>query len=375
MLEREGLAERVEGKLTRRGVRLTNGSVVELLSQSERSVRGQRVQKLRCDEVELFDRDVWEAAQFVTRSAVCGEVAVRGSVEALSTAHRPFGLMKELVQKSGDQTSDWELFRWNALDVMGGCEATIECADCVLWDCCGGRARAWRGFLPAADVLSQRKRSSKGVFDSEMLCAAPSRRDVVYEMFDVERHVVTEEPVKGDGSFWIGGMDFGVRNPFVMLWAQVQRVADDAGESRWRVVVFDEYVEKDGSMLEHREVMESRRWGAVRWAGVDPAGNQREQLTGQSVIGSLRDWGWRIRTKRTGLEAGLEVVRKWLEEDRLVVHARCGKLIESLSCYHFDSENPRNAQPVKDGYDHAADALRYMLLNLGGTGRLDVSDY
>ena len=40
-----------------------------VLAQSQRSVRGLRVQKLRCDEVELFDPAVWEAAQLTTRSA------------------------------------------------------------------------------------------------------------------------------------------------------------------------------------------------------------------------------------------------------------------------------------------------------------------
>ena len=48
-----------------RSLRLTSGSRVAVLSQSQKAVRGLRVQKLRCDEVELFDADVWEAAQLV----------------------------------------------------------------------------------------------------------------------------------------------------------------------------------------------------------------------------------------------------------------------------------------------------------------------
>src|SRR4051794_29936919 len=51
-----------------RRVVLRNGATVAALTQSQRAVRGLRVQKLRCDEVELFDRAVWEAAQLVTRS-------------------------------------------------------------------------------------------------------------------------------------------------------------------------------------------------------------------------------------------------------------------------------------------------------------------
>jgi hypothetical protein len=45
----------VDGRITEKRVRLTNGSRAEVLAQSQTSVRGTRVQKLRCDEVELFD--------------------------------------------------------------------------------------------------------------------------------------------------------------------------------------------------------------------------------------------------------------------------------------------------------------------------------
>ena len=34
-----------------------------MLAQSQRAVRGLRVQKLRCDEVEMFNPSIWEAAQ------------------------------------------------------------------------------------------------------------------------------------------------------------------------------------------------------------------------------------------------------------------------------------------------------------------------
>jgi hypothetical protein len=45
-----------------------NNSRVEVLTQSARNVRGRHVQKLRCDEVELFDPDILTAAHFVPTS-------------------------------------------------------------------------------------------------------------------------------------------------------------------------------------------------------------------------------------------------------------------------------------------------------------------
>jgi hypothetical protein len=58
--QRSGIGSRV--------IRFATGSEVEILAQSERSVRGNRVQKMRCDEIELFDSDVWTSCQLVTES-------------------------------------------------------------------------------------------------------------------------------------------------------------------------------------------------------------------------------------------------------------------------------------------------------------------
>ncbi len=44
---------------------MKNGAKAAVLAQSQRAVRGLHVQKLRCDEVEMFDPQVWvENAQF-----------------------------------------------------------------------------------------------------------------------------------------------------------------------------------------------------------------------------------------------------------------------------------------------------------------------
>jgi hypothetical protein len=40
--------------------------------------------------------------------------------------------------------------------------------------------------------------------------------------------------------------------------------------------------------------------------------------------------------------------------------------------YHFDPRHPERDEPVKDGSDHACDALRYMLVNLERGGEVRV---
>ena len=64
-----GFEQYLDGPVRKAGCRFVNGSSVDVLTQSQASVRGQHIQKLRCDEVELFDPDVFNAAKFTTQSA------------------------------------------------------------------------------------------------------------------------------------------------------------------------------------------------------------------------------------------------------------------------------------------------------------------
>lgn len=61
-LLRPSFAPLVAGRSTDSRVTMANGSRVEVLAQSDASIRGTRVQKLRCDEVDLFKPEFWEAA-------------------------------------------------------------------------------------------------------------------------------------------------------------------------------------------------------------------------------------------------------------------------------------------------------------------------
>jgi len=63
-----GFEQFLAGPALKAKCRFVNGSSVEVLTQSATSVRGQHIHKLRCDEVELFDEDVFAAAKFTTQS-------------------------------------------------------------------------------------------------------------------------------------------------------------------------------------------------------------------------------------------------------------------------------------------------------------------
>jgi hypothetical protein len=168
-------SEMLESPPTNRRLVLTNGSRVDVLAQSDRSVRGQRVQKLRCDEVDLFDEDVWQAAQLTTRS-VEGEPpnqgGIRGAVEAFSTMHKPGGLMQTMLFEPAGGKADAKrrVFAWCVWDVIEQCPPARACATCPLFGDCGGKAKRARGFVKIDDVIAIRSRISLPVWQHEMLC-------------------------------------------------------------------------------------------------------------------------------------------------------------------------------------------------------------
>ena len=110
------------------------------------------------------------------------------------------------------------------------------------------------------------------------------------------------------------------------------------------------------------------RLPALQWIGVDPAGRQRSEQTGVSTIEVMRRSGLAVRDRRLGVASGLELLRARLKPasggPTLFVHAACERLIESLERYRYPADQPESTTPLKDGSDHAVDALRYMIQNL-----------
>jgi hypothetical protein len=432
------LAEMVENKITVEGLSLCNGSRVEVLSQSHTSVRGTRVQKLRCDEVELFKPDVWEAAQFVTRSKECGGMMVHGAVECLSTMHLPLGLMHTLIGEC--YGGKRKLLRWGVMDVLAWCPPTLSCGNtaagvpasalpgeaaaasenisqtgenaydeaargvCPLWDECGGRAKALDppgGHVFISDAIAQKRRVSLSAWKTEMLCEKPSRKGAVVPEFDVTLHVAkfrlangrivresrgmeANEPDARSAPLrrTVVGMDFGIRSPTVILFG----LEDERG-CLW---IADEIIESDLAVDDHANVIVAGNgarnasrglpaWDVPDFVSVDPAGLARTAVSTKTPVAILRDRGLTVRAIRRRVELGVRMISSRLAPatgpGRLFVHERCRELIDSLTRYRYASDNLHNLQPEKDGSDHAVDALRYLIVALDGDEPIRSSRY
>jgi len=188
--------------------------------------------------------------------------------------------------------------------------------------------------------------------------------------------------------YLIGGMDFGVRSPTVMLWAKVTpRAMTVSSEGRIDrpdalVEVIAEYAASDRTLEENlRHILAHQPppgapAGQPRWVGADPAGFQRSAQTGVSDIAVLRKHGLAVRTRHVSIAAGVERICSRLDHQTLRISSNCPQLIDALAAYHFDFDHPENELPVKDGPDHLCDALRYLIVNLDfGSGMVEVRRY
>ena len=333
-----------------------NGSGVEVLTQSATSVRGQHIQKLRCDEVELFDEDVFVAAKFTTHS----REGVLAAMEQISTMHRPYGLMQRIVSAAPELGTP--VFKWCVWEVIEKC-TDRSCSQCPLWDDCQGKAKDANGYLKIDDCVTQRRRASRACWEAEMLCKKPSLENVVFGEFDPDKHV---QPVDYDPNFPVYRvLDFGFVNPFVCLWIQV--------DSDRVVRVIDEYVRSRATIDVHAEEIKSRTPGGeerVAATFCDPSGAGVNDVTGTSVVRELRTLGIAARYRRSGILEGIELIRRAIRagdgKSTLIISPSCQRLIEALRCYHYpESPTGRGAElPLKDGlYDHPIDALRYFFVN------------
>ncbi|MGD0597688.1 MAG: hypothetical protein ABSA64_09255 [Sedimentisphaerales bacterium] len=342
------------------GCRFSNGSAVDVLTQSQASVRGQHIQKLRCDEVELFDNDVFNAAKFTTQSTD----SIIAAMETISTMHKPYGLMQKLVSSAAKRNTP--VFKWCVWETIEKC-TDRNCSQCLLWGDCAGRAKQAAGYLKIDDCITQMRRSSRAGWEAEMLCLKPNLENVVFDQFDTATHV---RPVEYDANLPLyRSLDFGFANPFVCLWIQV--------DSEGVVRVIDEYIRSRATIDIHAAEMKSRTPGGesrIVATFCDPAGAGANDVTGTSAVRELRSLGINVRYHRSGIAEGIESIRRAIRDgagkSRFVISPKCARLIEVLTCYHYPDTPTGDELPLKDGvYDHPVDALRYFFINFEHTAR------
>lgn len=195
----------------------------------------------------------------------------------------------------------------------------------------------------------------------------------VYPQFKYDLHALVGVAAKYDPystlyRFW----DFGFRHP-VCLFAQI----DDQG----RLLILREKQGQNMDIHEFAPLIKTltEKWfpGArdIRDYG-DPAAKQQKD-TGSTLV-ALSRHGITLRYKRSFIDDGLREVRLWLERmiggEPAIQFDRefCPILCDAMrGGYHYPKElgGAADAKPEKDGFfDHSADAFRYGVINVFGSG-------
>jgi hypothetical protein len=101
----------VNGAVAGRGYKLTNGSEVQALSASPKSVRGPHPQKLRLDELDEMDESIYNSALGQPKA----NYGIKDNIVISSTLHHPFGLMTKVIDERDSIGA--KLFQWCVYDV------------------------------------------------------------------------------------------------------------------------------------------------------------------------------------------------------------------------------------------------------------------
>jgi len=344
-------------KITASRAILKNGSRIAILPASERTVRGVHVPRLRLDEIDEFRDDVFEAAKFLPQS---NEVAP-ARVEMLSTLHRPYGLMSDLVD--APEEKGLKLFKWCLWEIIERC-TDRSCSRCPLVDDCREKAKRARGYYTIDDAIARKRLVSDEAWQSEMLCLRPSREGLFYRQYDEDVHVPSEPLAFDPMKELYRTFDWGVNGPTVCLWIQVDGdgrtyVIDELYQTAMAVSDMAAQVKRYEEMRGYRNVIRSY---------CDPSGASyilEFEKAGIRCQGRREDGG------RSNIRfEGFETVRRHLKRDehgeaRLQVSPRCVNTRREFRTYHYPvtrfGHNP-SEEPAKVD-DHAMDALRYFFVS------------
>lgn len=173
----------------------------------------------------------------------------------------------------------------------------------------------------------------------------------VYDMFSMERHVIDYEP--DITRSWVG-VDYGTTNPTVFVW--LAQAADG------RLFVLDEW-RHDPAASRGRTQMTDVQFSVALKTFVE--GRHPKQIFVDPSAASFRLQAFRdgirpLAPADNAVVDGIRGVASLLSSNRLMIHKRCGDLIDEMVGYVWDpAAQERGEDAPRKLADHGPDALRY----------------
>ena len=255
--------------------RLKNGTILKIISASEKQARGKHnpgfIVDESCQEGDGVDKMITAGMQ--------GAMSENEyMVVLLSTFHHPIGLFQETWDYAEER--GFARYTWDVYDAMAPCDAGMETAtekdpqaigfcrmECTLtekiedfddlgertgwrWKGCNGRARTARGFMPRRNVMTAKKlNKGTNVFQVEFENERPNWMRPVYAVEWIEASYVEDSfPPPGTRVLDISaGIDWGLEGQTAVILTALLEVtpaaagitddlADKLGAAPWRCV-------------------------------------------------------------------------------------------------------------------------------------------
>lgn len=342
-----------------------NGSVLEIITATEKGLRSPHPHKARVDEIDIMPWSLLQTGLSMARSTG----AIRGQNVFTSTRQHGHGSMQRLLDEASDKGI--EVYQWNIWEAVEEC--TRRCVDdpkfgtCPILTFCQGKAHHCDGFYKIDDFIDKVRILDRETFETEWLNLRPSREKLVYHRFDPIRHVMTPKRLvqmtglDRPSMHWsrTAGLDFGSSpgHPFVFLNAC--QLPNGLG---W--LVFFEYVAEQKLIRDHAARIKSSPFfnsGLEIFSDWD-AQDRME----------LKALGVRTKEASKDVQMGIDCVNEHLagyppkEDPHLYIWHECVHTIKEFGLYQWPvgpDGKPYKIEGPKKENDHCMDALRYILFS------------
>lgn len=215
-----------------------------------------------------------------------------------------------------------------------------------------------RGSIHDNTTLSAKDRDrALGAFDDDLRRQAREFGDFVFFgglIYPEFERCLVEPPTRAEVATWdvVVGMDPGLRNAgFVWIGFDGDNNAH----------VFDDLLIQDGTPKDYKVGIDrvNAEWGVSNPTYViDPSARNRAMTNAESVEGTLQRLGIFPVPGYNPVEAGVQDIRKRMQDRALLLSKSCRGLVEEFEEYRAEDRPDGEFKPVKER-DHRMDAMRY----------------
>lgn len=390
LISKEKWAKLVKGRITMAKTEFEHGGVVEIVTGTITGVNSPHPVLAHFDEVELLRPGVFDEALNMAQS----KNGYRAMNVLTSSWKKPRGFVSTLIDdvrraEIGEERVPYQVYRWCVWETTERCQHDCDAcpfSDVVRGEWEDGTKRTFEsackkgspepgkgklkftdGFVSQEDALGRFRKLPRRVWEAQQESKRPTLEGLIYDVFDVDRHVVERwEPDPANGVIDCG-LDFGGTVPHAAVFWQHLDVEVEHRGKRIPVgahVCFDEVYVTGGNTEFAKAILarvdfwrsEYPEWNVSAYYGDPAARAAREDFAALPSLGV----GEAIRVKFSGgndtVDPGIAMIRDLMEQDMVYVdEARCPSWIDEVGGYE---RSETTGKPVKDA-DHLMDAMRY----------------